>query len=464
MNGFIKQSFIFVILAVFLFNGKSVLAVEISCDTISESDSPEILDAKYKKCQEEIVTQQKLIQEKQTEKESLQRDLNLIGSKVTKTQTEIKARNISIVNTEKEIDKKNESIETLQEKIDRIKTSTAELIRKTESLESASLPEIILDNKDISEFFIDLGSFESIESSLQKTLIEIRDLKNEEETEKKELSDKREKERYLKSLQEIEKRKLETVKAEKDRILKVTKGEEVKYKAVLTEKQTLVNKIRNMILKITGGGELKFAEALRLVRVAEQAIGVRAAFVLAILTQESGLDGAIGANIGRCFYNTPWGNKSGTVMSDTQKPAYLALLFELGNKNPYGTAEKTPVSCPISKDGAYGGALGPSQFMPKTWWDPTSGTGYKKRVEKVTGIVPASPFSNLEAFTATALYLSDALEGCEKIYSSNYEREKCAAAKYYAGGNWKTHRNGYGAKVANRAIEFQKDIDVLDSE
>ena len=56
---------------------------------------------------------------------------------------------------------------------------------------------------------------------------------------------------------------------------------------------------------------MKFAEALKLVKVAERAIGVRSAFILSILTQESGIDGVIGQNIGRCFYNTAWNNLSG---------------------------------------------------------------------------------------------------------------------------------------------------------
>jgi peptidoglycan hydrolase CwlO-like protein len=451
--------FVAVFLSVMILPYLSSAQEPVSCDFVNENERPEVLDKKFLKCQEEIVKQQQLIQEKEKEAASLQRDVNLITSKVSKTKSEIKARDISIINIERDIDKRNQTIEEMNERMEKIKTSTAELIRETEEMESVTIPELILDKRNISEFFLDLGSFESLQASLKETLNNYKDVKKREEAAKKELAEKKDKERGLKSLQEIERRKLELQEAEKARILKITKGEEIKYKVILAEKQTKINQIKNMLLKITGGGELRFSEALRLVRVAEQAIGVRAAFVLAILTQESGMDGVIGANLGRCFYNTPWSNKAGTVMSDSQKPAYLALLSEIG-RNP----NTTPVSCPINKDGQYGGAMGPSQFMPKTWWDASTGTGYKKRVEKITGNVPASPFNNIDAFTATALYLSDALEGCEKTYTNKYNQEKCAAAKYYAGNNWKNHLNGYGAKVANRAIEFQKDIDFLDSQ
>jgi hypothetical protein len=102
--------------------------------------------------------------------------------------------------------------------------------------------------------------------------------------------------------------------------------------------------------------------------------------------------------------------------------------------------------------------------MPRTWWDVEKETGYKRRVEKVTGSPVASPFDNLDAFTATALYLNDALEGCEAIYKTQTSRESCAAAKYYSGANWRKHMKGYGASVASRAAEFQKDIDMIDSQ
>jgi len=94
-------------------------------------------------------------------------------------------------------------------------------------------------------------------------------------------------------------------------------------------------------------------------------------------------------------------------MSNSQKDSFLAIMKELG-MNP----NTTPVSCPIYSDGAYGGAIGPSQFMPRTWWDSNTGYGYKKRVAKVLGIATPSPFRNLDAFVGTASYLSDARARC----------------------------------------------------
>jgi len=440
-------------IGIFALPASTRAGVEITCDSITGTETSDILELKKAKCDEEIKQHEAMVKQKTQEATSLKRDLDIIANNVAKTKAEIKSRDIKITSLGKEIDKKSATIDTLDGKMGKMRDSAAELIRRSNELESSSLVEVILDSKNLSEFYADIGSFDSIQEQLDKTFVQMKEVKGLTEKEKADLKVKTEKERYAKNLQDIEKKKLEVQQGEQKRILDVTKGEEQKYRVLLIEKQQIAEKIRNTILKITGGGELKFFEALKYTRVAEQAIGIRSAFILAILTQETGIDGVIGANLGKCFYNTSRNNPSGTVMKDDQKPAFLALLQQIG-KDP----NTTPVSCPIKRDGQYGGALGPSQFMPNTWML------YKSRVESITKAPPASPFNNLDAFTGTALYLSDAMVGCENIYRTQYSRESCAAAKYYAGGKWRNYMNGYGARVANRAVEFQKDIDILDAQ
>ncbi len=129
----------------------------------------------------------------------------------------------------------------------------------------------------------------------------------------------------------------------------------------------------------------------------------------------------------------------------------------------------TPVSCPIYSDGAYGGAMGPAQFMPKTWWDIDAGVGYKSRVGAVIGSSVPSPFNNREAFVGTALYLKDAQNICKNSFSKTSDIWACAASKYYGGLALKGTRlksymygtYGYGHQVAVRAAQFQNDINTL---
>ena len=169
-------------------------------------------------------------------------------------------------------------------------------------------------------------------------------------------------------------------------------------------------------------------------------------------------ESSFGENLGRCSYEK--------AMHPTRDlPLFLALLSDLRSA---GKAPPEPilVSCPISRHGAFGGAMGPAQFIPSTW------NIYKERIVGVTGNQPSSPWNNADAFVGTALYLKDAYEsgGCRDYAEANKNvlpkqalQERCAAAKYYAGGNWFKYRFFYGDPVVEKANKFQKDIDILNS-
>ncbi|TSD01976.1 MAG: Uncharacterized protein Athens071426_589 [Parcubacteria group bacterium Athens0714_26] len=169
--------------------------------------------------------------------------------------------------------------------------------------------------------------------------------------------------------------------------------------------------------------------------------------ILAVLTQESAINKIIGSNLGRCYYDDAWPrNPEGKVMRSREAVIFEQIMADLG-MNP----KTTPVSCPISQDGLYGGAMGPSQFMPSTW------NIYKDRVLAITN-TKASPFNNADAFIGTALYLKDA-----GAAGAALSKERIAAARYYAGGNYKRFIWSYGDQVITKAQEYQKDIDIINS-
>ncbi|MBU1557372.1 hypothetical protein KKC45_00175 [Patescibacteria group bacterium] len=449
-----------------------VVQSEVSCDININGKSDAELEIALAKCEEEIAEQEALLDEKQRESVTIERDIDILGSKINKTQADIKAKEIQIYKLKNDINSKKETISGLNNRSERTLVAISNLIKKTNELDSFSTVEAVLSQEDISEFFIDYDDFGVLKGDLKNNLVAIREIKEETMTAQQILEEKEQAERALKIAKEEEKRKTENYKKENEVLLSVNREQESEYKKTIAEKEKIKNEIKNRIFKTVGGTELRFEDALRLVQPYESRIGVESALVLAVLTQESAIDGVIGSNLGRCTYNQSASNTAGTVMSNSQKESFLAIMKELG-MNP----NTTPVSCPIYGDGNYGGAMGPSQFMPNTWYDVNSGYGYKKRVANILNVETPSPFNNLDAFVGTASYLSDARERCDasivgssKGFSTQFDIWSCSAAKYYAGlgasgsrlMKHMTSQWSYGYRVAERAQSFQKDIDMLD--
>jgi len=309
--------------------------------------------------------------------------------------------------------------------------------------------EVMLKNPDLSDFFAEYNNLLNIQDSLIVTIDRISDLKDNLINQKETLALKRDDAAALKQYQQSQRTTAETTKKEKANLLTVTRGEEARYQKLLTETRKSAAEIRSRIFQLLGGGELTFETAYQFAKLAEGATGIRAAFILAVLDRES----ALGRNVGQCDYQT--------AMHPTRDiPHFLKIIEKLGL-----SPTSLKVSC-ANSDGAYGGAMGPAQFIPSTW------SIYESRISTVTGNNPSSPWRHEDAFVATGLYLSDAYNSTACVqYATDYKhlvdsltlQTRCAAAKYYAGSRWFTYRFAYGDPVVERAARFQSDIDVLNS-
>ncbi len=412
------------------------------------------LEAQLQDLEAQIAKDQTTLDAYKSQGKGLQSEINALNAKVNKLNLQIKAVNLSLQQLNNDISDNQSQILTTQQKMDLNKETLTRAIQDIYSSENLSTLEVLLRSPKLSDFFGDVVDLSNLQESLRGTLEKVINLRDELLSEKDALALKKTDAQQLKAYQDSQKAAIAVAKSEKATLLNTTKANVASTLESIAKKQKSAADIRNQIFRFLGGGELPFPDAVKIAQVAEKAIGVRAALILAVLTQESSVDTVIGANLGKCYYNTPKNNDSGTAMANKQKPLFLALMSALG-MDP----NNTPVSCPIPSDGTYGGAMGPAQFMPSTW------DLYKNRITSITGGNPASPFNNLDAFTGTALYLDDGLGSCQSIYKTLFSQESCAAAKYYAGGNWKNYMSvgRYGYRVADRAQGFQDDIDILDS-
>ena len=405
-----------------------------------------ILQAELTKIEYEIEQEKVKLQGTQKESISLKRDLTILNSNINKTQLEIKARNLTIADLIEDINYREYTLNQLTEKMDREKESLAQLIRKTNEVENSTLVEVMLSSDNLSDFFLDVDNFAAVKLSLNQSFVYIKSIRQDTKDEKNILEGQKSREVDLRYDQISEKDSLERSEDEKEYILYVTKGEEDAYKQVIKDKEKNAAQIRATLFALRDSSAIPFWQALEFAQHAEQMTGVRAAFILAILTQESNL----GENVGQCYLKDTVtgdgvGKNTGRYFDGVMKPSrdvqpFLGIAKRLGF-DPFNT----PVSCPQGV--GYGGAMGPSQFIPSTW------VMYEGKVAEATGHNPPNPWEPEDAFMATSLFMRDL-----GAYRGGYSAEREAAARYYAGGYWEKNGLGYAASVLAHATRIQTEM------
>ena len=421
------------------------------------------IEAQLKIVEQQMILQQNLVDGKKQERQSLERDLNIIDGEVKKAQLGIQARALAISSLTQQIGDKEELIVILDGRLDKQRVSLGELIRQTETVDDFSLVEILLSNKNFSDFFTDVESFHAVKKSLNDSLDALSEIKGDNEVQKLSLEEKQLAEAKLKKLQELEKKEIEAKEKEKGHILGVTKGEEKAYKELLASQQKTASQLRNALFQLLGGsGAIPFPEAVSLAQFAGDKTGVSPGLILGILEQESNF----GSHIGSCLVGDISLGKS-VMHPQRDAPIFMAIATILG----FDPATQK-VSCPILRaDGSrigWGGAMGPLQFIPSTWATyggiVSNGSGgyvYSKSSDAIRSLtgssMAANPFNKQDAFMASALLLRD--NGA----SGSFSADRLAALRYYAGwgGASNPENQFYGDQVMNRKARLDAEIKTL---
>ena len=410
------------------------------------------LETQYQELQKEIAGWQKVLDDKQAKKNTLQGDVTSLNAQIQKAQAEIKQRTIAITSLTSEINARSKTIANLNDRIGRGQESLAALLRSAREADDSSVPEILLSAHSVSDFFSDIDALLVIEGKLSDLFNKIQGAKTQAQVEREALAKKQNEELDARHTVETKKKEVSKNESEKKALLAITKNQEQTYQKVLADRQQQAAKIRAALFPLRDTQGIAFGTALDYAANASQKTGVRAAFILAILSQESDL----GKNVGSCFVSdlstgNGVGKNSGTPFSGVMKAPRDTEPFKTLTDALGLTWATTPVSCPIG--GGYGGAMGPSQFIPSTW------VLYQSRLARALGVATPNPWDAKDAIMATALYMSDL-----GASGGSYSAERNAACKYYSGRSCdskKLANTGYGNSVMGKADAFQQNIDFL---
>lgn len=381
------------------------------------------------------------------QKDTLQNQIKKLKSKIGSLEAQInqgtvmvKDLNIQITDTEVSINKTADEIQNSQKQI-------VDILRLIYE-EDAKPSFVILLEGDLSDFFSNIAYLEGLNSKISALLDSTINLKSYLQGQQTKMSDNVDQLQRTIALQTAQKKENEQNKKQQDQYLKLT---EEQYQQQLKDKQDIEQKsakIKAMLFQMVGVSKVPtFGEALEVAKTAAKLVGIRPAFLLAIISQES----AIGRNTGQCVLTdsaTGTGKRisTGAAVIRVMKPTrdvqpFLAITAAVG-RDPYDT----PVSCWITdyRGGVpygWGGAMGPAQFIASTW------NLFAARLKTLLG-QPADPWGIKDSFTAAGLYLADL--GATSQTSTTESR---AASRYYGGSS------SYARSVLNRASCIQSFID-----
>ncbi len=412
------------------------------------------LEQELAKLEQELAEVTKQLNSQKGQSASIKNDIAVLTSKINQNKLDIRAKNVLIEKLGGEINDRNKTIYSLTEKIEREKESMAQLIKKSYELQDeTSFVHVLMSDKTISDFYRDLDDFDSIQSSIQDSLNEIRGNKVAVEVEKTELIKKQDEQENAKAKIEAAKLAVERNEKEKQALLKASQGKESEYNKIKSEKERQKAQILAALFDLRDASvQINFEQALAYSTAASKVTGVRPAFIMAILTQETNL----GANQGSCYLTDPDTgagiSKTGKSFSNVMKPSrdvgpFLDITSRLGRDYT-----KTLVSCPLA-GGGYGGAMGPSQFIPSTW------VSVEAKVAAALGISTANPWNPRDAFYASSIFLKDLGASAQ-----TYTAERNAACRYYSGRACDSRapaNSFYGNSVMALAKKIQDNIDIV---
>lgn len=402
---------------------------------------------------------EKDIQKTASDKKTLSNEIANLKNKIKNLNYKITQTNIMIKDLTSQIKSTETSINQTQDQIAIVSGRLALTLQLRYEEDHKSIIEVLLGEKSLSAFFDNLVALESLNVDIQTLLKEIKGLKISLENQKSMMDSEKKDLESVVAMSNLQKSESAKKKAQQEKFLTLTEQEYQKYLTEQKDAKDKVTKIGSLLfelLEVPEGG-IKFEDAVAMAKSTASQTGIRAAFSLAILWQET----KIGKLQGGCFLKNAstgegvyikTGNKAPRTMNPSRDvPKFLSIVESLNTAGFLKTnAFSTPVSCCMIQNGQYfgwGGAMGPAQFIASTWML------YKEAIEQKTGSSPASPWNIRDAFLANALFLKDKGAG-----SQTYQKEIYAAMKYFGCTTSWCERN-YGRPVMAAAQCIQDYMD-----
>ena len=376
------------------------------------------------------------------EKKTLANKIQQLKREQERLRLQIKATNLQLKDLQKKLTKTEQAIATTKAKRAKLKIELAELLRQMHQKDQNLLLFNLLGHGGLGAAFIEVKNYELLSEAISALVTKTKVVQAELNTAQVTYTEQQDDTRELLTLTTIQQTALSGKMQEQAELLEETKGREATYQDLLENSRRHAAEIKSRIYDLLGvNTQMTFGQAVTIAQWVDKQTGVSAAFLLAIVTQESNL----GKNVGTCNRPGDPPEKSWKVVMKPERDQepFATITSELGRDT-----DITPVSCPMKdKNGkqlGWGGAMGPAQFIPSTW------IGYRDRVATLTG-KKADPWDTRDAFVAAALLLkANGANGTKDGYWK-------AAMRYFSGST-NTRYRFYGDNVLALTAKYEQDI------
>jgi len=376
---------------------------------------------------------------------TLQNEIARLNAQIGQITAQIKQLVVSIDQTGMEIQQTSDALDDGQHKLELHQGALAEYIRAMDENDKKDLTQILLQHNALSDFFDYVRQIQLTQDNLRLTIKAVKELQETLDNHRDTLEGKKGELERMKGLTEIQQRDLASVKGSKNTILKETKGQEAKFQELIKTTKLNLERLKDQISYLLQNG-ISAEDAVKYGQLAAIGAGIRPAFLLAELEQES----ALGSNVGKCYIVDTASGATRRVTNGQiyakgihptrDLPLFLQITMELGRDS-----FQTPISCGSS----WGGAMGAAQFLPSTWM------GYRAEVVRVTGHSLPNPWNMEDAFVAAAAKLSK-----DGASSQTRAGEMAASKRYYCGSATSTKSSciTYANSVQRLAADIEKNL------
>jgi len=345
-----------------------------------------------------------------------QKELDTLQSKLYKNKTQIAATKALVAKIATDIAIKEQNLKDLNNRADLNKVMLSEYVRQIYYAGQADpLAKMSVFQISLSDLSANGDNIKGIKSKIIDTLQIIDAEKNKTEQVKSDLADQKQNNQQVLKTQQVQQTQI------------VSDVQDAQ--ATLAELNSKINKLKSDLSSLLGVN-ISTDDVKKAAGIASDATGVRKSFILAELTQESGM----GRYTGGCTYKN-------TKVKPADASAFKDIMKELGYD-----LNSHKISCAASI--GYGGAMGIAQFMPTTW------LGYKSYIAGATGHNPPDPWSVIDGVMGMAKKLAN---GGATSKGGEYN----ASMRYYCGtpspanASIKAACKNYAASVQRLANGFE---------